>query len=95
MEEYKVATTLWKILQEWLSKSSWDLEDEDEEEEQAGAEVEEEKPFPVTSSVLLVHMANKGRHSFVGFLFSPSLLSHTFLLLLLFLFLESSLEINI
>eukprot|EP00026_Physarum_polycephalum_P002239 Phypoly_transcript_02244.p1 GENE.Phypoly_transcript_02244~~Phypoly_transcript_02244.p1 ORF type:complete len:624 (-),score=117.12 Phypoly_transcript_02244:213-2084(-) len=58
MEEYKIASTLWQILQEWLSKNSWDLEDEDGEEE-AGEEVEEEKPFPVISSVLLVHMANK------------------------------------
>jgi hypothetical protein len=69
MEEYKIANMLWEILQLWLSKSSWALDDEDEEEE-AGEEVDEEKPFAVTSSMLLVHLANKGSYfHFVLFIF--------------------------
>jgi hypothetical protein len=46
-------------MEEWLSKSSWALEDEDEEEAEEDGEVEEEKPFPVVSSVLLVHRQTK------------------------------------
>lgn len=57
MEDYKLAVVLWKVLQDWLAKNSWETEDDEEEREEG---LEEEKPFPIAATLLLVHLANKG-----------------------------------
>lgn len=57
VEEFKLVNVLWTVLQEWLEKNSWETEDAEEESEEG---LEAEKPFPISASLLLVHIANKG-----------------------------------
>ncbi len=63
MERLHIASLVCEIIQQEFVETSW-KQAEAEEEEGEGEEEEKVKPFAVTCSVFLVHLANIGIFSF-------------------------------